>query len=85
VSIKSLFAAIASIGADIEPRQPDFAYVDHGSVILLRPLNSNAWDWVADHIPPDSYTMWAGAVPCSRNLFRDILKQIDDAGMTYTD
>jgi hypothetical protein len=84
VSIKSLFACLAVIASDAAPVQPDFAYVDHGSVVLLRPLNRGAWDWVAEHIPPD-YSLFGGAIPVERRLFKPILDGINDAGLTYTD
>lgn len=85
MSLKSIFAVLALVAADIEPAQPDFVYSDEGSIILLRPLTTAGWDYVADHIPPDSYTLWAGAVPVQRNLFQPILDGIDAAGLTYTD
>jgi len=33
---------------------PDFALANHGSLFLLRPLNSSAKNWMNDHLPMDS-------------------------------
>jgi hypothetical protein len=33
---------------------PDFALANHGSLFLLRPLNSSAKNWMNDHLPVDS-------------------------------
>jgi hypothetical protein len=33
---------------------PDFVLENHGSLFLLRPLNSAAKEWTQDHLPVDS-------------------------------
>lgn len=66
-----------------EPRQPDFSYVDHGSIILLRPLTRAAWNWIGDHVP--DYALFGGAIPVERRYFPDMLDGIDADGLTFID
>lgn len=68
---------------EITPRQPDFSYVDHGSIILLRPLTKAAWNWIGDHVP--DYALFGGAIPVERRYFPDILDGIDADGLTFVD
>ena len=43
---------------------PDFALANHGSLFLLRPLNSSAKNWMNDHLPMDSEEtqFWGDAI-----------------------
>jgi hypothetical protein len=43
---------------------PDFALANHGSLFLLRPLNSLAKNWMNDHLPMDSEEtqFWGDAI-----------------------
>jgi hypothetical protein len=46
------------------PSASDFALANHGSLFLLRPLNSSAKDWMNDHLPMDSEEtqFWGDAI-----------------------
>jgi hypothetical protein len=43
---------------------PDFKLENHGSLFLLRPLNSAAKEWMQDHLPVDDpeTQFWCGAL-----------------------
>lgn len=77
--------AIGELARKLEsqPRQPDFSYVDHGSIILLRPLTKAAWNWIGDHVP--DYALFGGAIPVERRYFPDMLDGIDADGLTFID
>lgn len=81
--IANATAVVVSVAPDIKPRQPDFSYVDHGSIILLRPLTRAAWNWIGDRVP--DYALFGGAIPVERRLFPDILDGIDADGLTFVD
>jgi hypothetical protein len=42
----------------------DFQLENHGSLFLLRPLNSTARDWMGDHLPMDNpeAQFWGDAI-----------------------
>jgi hypothetical protein len=46
------------------PSAPDFALANHGSLFLLRPLNSTAKSWMTEHLPVESEEtqFWGDAI-----------------------
>lgn len=59
----------------------DFLIVDHGSVIIVRPMTDSAKDWVLDNVDYDSGTFGFG-VPVEPRYFPDLLAGIQDAGFS---
>jgi len=43
---------------------PDFTLENHGSLFLLRPLNSSAKEWMQEHLPVDNpeTQFWGDAI-----------------------
>ena len=62
---------------------PDFALANHGSLFLLRPLNSSAKNWMNDHLPMDSEEtqFWGDAIVIESRFVGDIVTGIIDDGL----
>ena len=60
----------------------DFDIEKHGSVVLLRPVTSDADSWVSEHIPDDAMH-FAGAVVVEPRYVGDLLAGICRDGLTY--
>lgn len=60
----------------------DFTLANHGSILLLTPLNAQAKAWVADHLAHPETQTWAGGTVIEPRYWPDIEGGIADDGMT---
>lgn len=61
----------------------DFDIADHGSIIILRPVSTEARYWVDDNLPAD--TPWFGrGVAVERRYFDAIYDGITADGLTIS-
>jgi len=58
----------------------DFAFRNHGSVVILFPLTAQAKQWVSEHLPEDA-PRWAGGIAIEPRYFGDIMHAIDLYGL----
>ena len=63
---------------------PDFLAVHHGSIITLKPMNSDAREWVDEHITGDEVPWFGGAVVIEPRYFGDIAHAIEAHGLSIT-
>jgi hypothetical protein len=62
---------------------PDFALEDHGSIWLLRPLDSAGRAWLEEHCPADdNHLYWAGALVVEPRYVPDLAAGIVADGLT---
>ena len=61
----------------------DFTLENHGSLFLLRPVNSAAKHWMAEHLPMGSpeTQFWGDAIVIESRYVRDIVRGIQDSGL----
>lgn len=59
----------------------DFEIQDHGSIMLLAPISTQAVAWIDDNLPPERME-WAGAVAIEPRYLEPIVQGILDAGLT---
>ena len=61
----------------------DFALANHGSLFLLRPLNSSAKNWMNDHLPMDSKEtqFWGDAIVIESRYVSRIVDGIISDGL----
>ena len=62
------------------PAQRDFSFVDHGSIVILKPLTSAARSWASDHLPDDC-ARWGSGYVIEHRYFADVLDGIDGDGL----
>ena len=61
----------------------DFDIADHGSIIVLRPVSTEAREWTDDYLPEDA--QWGfGGVVIERRYFEDIYNGIVSDGLTIS-
>lgn len=60
--------------------QPDFRLENHGSVILFRPLNKRAREWLDSNCVTEDWQWFGGAMSCEPRCAPDILWSLRDEG-----
>ena len=61
----------------------DFNVQDHGSIVLLMPLNDSAEAWIAEHLPEDAQRFGL-SVAIERRYFEAIYHGIINDGHTVS-
>lgn len=76
------FSAHRHSGCSSEPQGPDFMLMSFGSVAILNPLNEVAEDWIAENVSPDRTYWGAKAIVIESRYVADIVRGIEDAGLS---
>ena len=58
----------------------DFEVENHGSLFLLRPMTSAAWNWAEQHLPEDAQ-MFGQAYAVEHRYIADIVEGIQADGL----
>jgi hypothetical protein len=61
----------------------DFVCENHGSIFLLRPITSAAFEWIEEHLPADRL-MFGNAVVIEPRYVWAILVGLQDDGLVVT-
>lgn len=70
--------------AVIAQRKPvDFVILDEGSIILLRPENDDAQQWIDDHIGDEALS-FGTAIVVEPRYIANIVSGIEADGLTYS-
>lgn len=57
----------------------DFTLTDHGSLVLVKPMNDAARDWLDAHVVGET-SWWCGALAVERRYSDDLLNGIMSEG-----
>jgi hypothetical protein len=63
------------------PSKIDFSIEDHGSIVLIRPLNPVGAQWLKDTAPEEAQ-FYGGALVVEPRYVGGVLQAIDDAGLS---
>lgn len=58
----------------------DIRIENHGSIMLLHPLTTEAWAWVEDNLPDDRQE-WCGGVVVEPRYVANIVTGMQDDGL----
>lgn len=61
---------------------PDFFVEEHGSVVLLRPLNAAAIEWLNKNVQSEGWQWFGGALAVEPRYLEPLLEGIGEAGFT---
>ena len=62
----------------------DFSISDQGSILLIRPLNEAARQWLDENVVSEPWQWIEGALCVDARLARDLVREIDAAGLTVS-
>lgn len=62
----------------------DFNLTDHGSIVVLRPMNDEAREWIDFNVDPDAQWFGRGVV-IEHRYVNDIVEGIVSDGLTIGD
>ena len=62
----------------------DFQIADHGTVISVRPLNEAARQWLDENVVAEPWQWVEGALCVETRLARDLIIEIEQAGLEIT-
>ena len=62
----------------------DFQIADHGSIISIRPLNEAARQWLYENVVSEPWQWVQGALCVDARLARDLIIEIEQAGLTVS-
>ena len=51
--------------------QEHFTIEDHGSIVIVQPLSSEAWDWIDEHV--FEQTWWGGGLVVEPRYVADLV------------
>ena len=62
----------------------DFSISDHGTVISIRPLNDVARQWLDENVVSEPWQWVQGALCVEARFARDLIIEIEQAGLTVS-
>ena len=62
----------------------DFQITDQGTIILIRPLNAAARQWLDENVVSEPWQWVQGALCVEGRSARDLLIEIEEAGFEIT-
>ena len=62
----------------------DFSISDHGTVISIRPLNELARQWLDENVVSEPWQWVQGALCVEARFARDLIIEIEQAGLTVS-
>ena len=62
----------------------DFSISDHGSIISIRPLNEAARQWLDENVVSELWQWVQGALCVEARFARDLIIEIEQAGLTVS-
>ena len=62
----------------------DFQIADHGSIISIRPLNKAARQWLDENVVSELWQWVQGALCVEARFARDLIIEIEQAGLTVS-
>jgi len=62
----------------------DFQIADHGTIILIRPLNEAARQWLDENVVAEPWQWLDGALCADHRLARDLVDEIETAGFAIS-
>ena len=62
----------------------DFQIADQGTIILIRPLNAAARQWLDENVVSEPWQWVQGALCVETRFARDLLSEIEEAGFVVT-
>ena len=61
-----------------------FQIADQGTIILIRPLNKTARQWLDENVVAEPWQWVQGALCVEARFARDLLIEIEEAGFSIT-
>ena len=62
----------------------EFSISDHGTVISIRPLNDVARQWLDENVVSEPWQWVQGALCVEARFARDLIIEIEQAGLTVS-
>ena len=66
------------------PDMSDFQIADQGSIISIRPLNEAACQWLQENVVSEPWQWVQGALCVEARFARDLIIEIEQAGLTVS-